>query len=396
MDAIRLDLGCGPSPAPGYIGVDARHGGDDVMTCLRLTEPDTVDEIRASHVVEHLLPDELSSFFELTLRALKPGGSLYVAVPDWNCIVDMSDEEGDWFDPKWKSYLMGGHIDKFDVHHSVWTESLLRRHLTEAGYQRVRHWTSRLQDCASLPVSLNLAGTKPVTPEERSSDDEVADLKIAALMSLPRVGFNDSWGAITEALSPFRIPCHRFTGAYWAQGMERMLDGMLSTGVDWALTIDYDSLFTARQLDRMFGILGNNPHIDALAALQTKRHSTEALMTVLGNEEGRTDVTTDEPIKVTTAHFGCTLIRVDLLASLIRPWFLAEPAPDGTWGEGHMDPDIMFWHRWRGAGHNIYVDPGTRIGHLEVMVTSHNERFQHQYQTVSDWRLGHGLDRTED
>lgn len=80
---LRLNLGCGTKRIIGWVNIDL-YGDPDLRVDLerdRLPYPDgSVDEILASHVLEHL-QDWWSLFLECA-RVLRPGGKLVVRVPD--------------------------------------------------------------------------------------------------------------------------------------------------------------------------------------------------------------------------------------------------------------------------------------------------------------------------
>ena len=82
----RLNLGCGPRAAPGWINCDLRpHGGIDVRSDLRRGLPiatGTIDCIAAIHVLQDLGWDEIPAALHELRRVLKPGGVLRLAVPD--------------------------------------------------------------------------------------------------------------------------------------------------------------------------------------------------------------------------------------------------------------------------------------------------------------------------
>lgn len=212
--------------------------------------------------------------------------------------------------------------------------------------------------------------------------ERVEDIKIAALMSTPRFGPLTARGVIEAALRPFNIPLNTFGGVFWGQCMQRALETYVDEGLDWVLTIDYDSLFTAQHLDRLIGTFGSHPEIDALAALQCRRGSLYPLMTIKG-EKG-TEVNGD-PIQVTTAHFGMTLIRLDALKCIPKPWFKTQPDEGGGYGDERLDDDIWFWHQWREAGKSLYVAPNVSIGHLEETVAVFDEHMQASHIYVKDW-----------
>src|ERR1019366_3797924 len=92
---IKLDLGAGRNPVPGYTSVDL-YAPDVAVKCdlFKLpwcapgsTKPlwadGSVSELHASHFIEHI-PRELRwPFFEECWRVLKVGGTMRIAVPNW-------------------------------------------------------------------------------------------------------------------------------------------------------------------------------------------------------------------------------------------------------------------------------------------------------------------------
>ncbi len=214
---------------------------------------------------------------------------------------------------------------------------------------------------------------------------EYADIKIVALMSVPRVGWNDSWGCINEALRPFKIPIRLSFGAYWHQLMSNMLEDCVDEGIDWILTLDYDSIFSAEQLDKLIGLFGARSDIDALSVLQCKRGIDEVpLLTTSGKSEVEI---AGEPLKVDTAHFGMTLFRTEALRRMPKPWFVSVPDERGSYRSiGRVDADIFFWHKWREVGNTAYVDPYNAIGHLQPMVAVYDEQLKPKHVHVTEWR----------
>jgi predicted SAM-dependent methyltransferase len=84
MSLIRIDLGCGPTPHQGYVGVDLLGGAGIIQHDLRVVpwpfEDATATEILAHDVLEHL-PDRNATMYEIE-RILVPGGSVDILVPD--------------------------------------------------------------------------------------------------------------------------------------------------------------------------------------------------------------------------------------------------------------------------------------------------------------------------
>lgn len=191
-------------------------------------------------------------------------------------------------------------------------------------------------------------------------------VKIRAIASVPRLGFNDHFGCMNDTLGKFGIPIAWYTGAFWEKCIEASIEDSLKD-VDWILTLDYDTLATPQHLMRMVETFARNPHMDALAANQPRRGTGMPLWTIKG-AEGL--VCTEGPVQVNTAHFGFTLLRASSLRDMKKPWFFPVPAKDGSCrGEGHVDADIAFWKRWENAGKTLFVEPSVCIGHIEAMVS---------------------------
>ncbi len=371
MNDIKLNIGAGSTVIPGYIAIDRKLGTEAYP--LQYAD-DSVAEIRCSHLLEHLDFRQSKTALQEWRRVLKPGGRLRISVPDFDKIAK-SEDSNRFF------YLMGGQTDADDYHKSVYNEERLAGLLHQSGLVNIKHWESPNTDTAAHPISLNLEATKPV-----AAAPENLTIKIKGVMSVPRIGWNDASSAIDNTLRTFGIHCERFNGVFWGQCMQRAFENAVAEGVDWLLTLDYDSMPLPEHLDHMLSVFGTHPEIDALAPLQMRRGQDYPLLT----RAGQTSVDVDsEPFIVHTAHFGMTLIRVDALKDLPKPWFVSKPDSNGEWGDDRQDDDIWFWHQWRLAGKTIYVDPEARIGHLELMVSEFDENMQAQHIPIGDWWAKH-------
>ena len=97
-----------------------------------------------------------------------------------------------------------------------------------------------------------------------------------------------------------------------------------------------------------------------------------------------------EPLKATTAHFGLTVLNLEKLATVPKPWFISKPNEKGEWDIGHIDDDVHFWLNWKEAGNTVYIDPGVRIGHVEEMVTMFDENLQQIHIYPKEWEETYG------
>lgn len=154
---MKLDIGAGNALEIGWQSWDIKDGKD--ARNLEGIDDGSIEEIRAIHVLEHI---EMPATF-LTLqewfRALKPGGRVYIAVPDFVKIAcAMLDGVRD---PDLERYLMGGQTDEHDFHHAVFSRVKLGTLLWTAGFERIRVMPAEGRNCSHHWCSLNIEAFKP-------------------------------------------------------------------------------------------------------------------------------------------------------------------------------------------------------------------------------------------
>ena len=361
---LKLDLGAGAVWQEGFRPMGNAHG-----TPIYPLPPDildgSVDAIRASHVLEHFPAGDVVDVVTHWASKLKPGGVLQIAVPDLEVIAK------DYLAGKQtntQGYLMGGQTAPDDFHKAVFDLECLAETMRLAGLIELARWTSDLPDCAALPVSLNLQGVKP----RRLLRADGEPFRISAVMSMPRLGFTDNYMCAMRCFTDMGIRLRAHTGAFWEASLERAITETIHEDQpDAILTLDYDTVFTQSDVEKLRQIMLERPEVDALAPMQSARHRPEPLLTMdfpLGSTKATAGVFADDITRIKSAHFGLTLIRTSSLDKLPRPWLHGKPAPDGTWGEGREDADISFWRGWEAAGLGLYSANRVAIGHLELMV----------------------------
>jgi hypothetical protein len=356
--------------------------------------PNSVSEIRASHVLEHFGFRDAITALEDWVRVLEPGGRLRIAVPDIDKCLKSDDARRVF-------YLMGGQTDENDFHKSAYDHERLKMTLEQVGLEHVEEWESDGLDTSSHPVSLNLQGIKPdqeqqkqIRSKSEAKTAKLSDVKIAAYMTLPRYEAVASRSIAETALRKLGIGLATSQGVFWGQCMQRMFNDAIDQGVDWILSLDSDSLFNEQHVSDLFDVFGQHPEADAMAALQCRRGKKFPLLTIGGKQEAQ--LGSLDPLLVTTAHFGLTLIRVDALKDVPKPWFYSQPDEDGEYGDNRLDDDIWFWHQWRLAGKKIYVAPSVSIGHLEETVAVFDEELQPKHEYIAEWRSKHLNQRQSD
>jgi hypothetical protein len=199
-----------------------------------------------------------------------------------------------------------------------------------------------------------------------------AEIKVAAVMSTPRLGFTDNFFCVASALAPHGISPVKVTGAFWGQCLQRAMETVIDSS-DVILTIDYDTVFNAKTVEALLALMMHSG-MDAIAPLQTKRESNSVMFALPGTDaESKNAVDGDFFNKVvqpvSTAHFGLTFLRTKALKRLKKPWFLSQANDNGTFDGGHTDEDIFFWRQWERAGNTLGLATHISVGHAELMVT---------------------------
>jgi len=83
---LRLNIGCGPNPLPGWVNVDVARGpGIDVVWDLRYGLPFPAEScavVFGEHVIEHMPKEAAEALAREARRVLQPGGVLRLSTPD--------------------------------------------------------------------------------------------------------------------------------------------------------------------------------------------------------------------------------------------------------------------------------------------------------------------------
>jgi hypothetical protein len=217
---------------------------------------------------------------------------------------------------------------------------------------------------------------------------DTKEVKVCGLKTVPRYIANWPTNIINSAFNANNIPLVTSGGVFYGQCMQRMMEDAIEKGVDIVVTVDFDSVFRPDQLKLLIQTISNSDHIDALAALQSRRGAPHPLFNPDGEYELGKEVQVEfkgEPLRVSTAHFGLTAIKLDRLKDVPKPWFCSKAGDDGTWGDGRIDDDIWFWKQWASAGRSVYVDSSVSIGHMEEMVSMYDSEGQHVIRYPNDW-----------
>jgi predicted SAM-dependent methyltransferase len=130
------------------VDVDADRHPDIVASVTALTgvADDSVGEIVAGHVLEHIeWPESFLAFCEFT-RVLKIGGRLRIAVPDMTAMLGMLGSGESAFRAMGLIYGLGARDNPFEQHRYGFTANMLIDILETLGFGKFNWWNSAFAD----------------------------------------------------------------------------------------------------------------------------------------------------------------------------------------------------------------------------------------------------------
>lgn len=148
---LKLNLGCGDNPKPGWVNLDAFSDSADARLDLRepLPLPDGVASVVYSeHFFEHLrYPDEAERLLAESMRVLEPGGVFSVGVPDTEPLLRAYPDDASFFAEareKWHHgmttplHQINHHFRQAEEHRYAYDYETLKECLERAGFVGVR------------------------------------------------------------------------------------------------------------------------------------------------------------------------------------------------------------------------------------------------------------------
>jgi predicted SAM-dependent methyltransferase len=141
VDSLKLNLGCGQAPRPGYVNIDLfiDHPAVMQMDIRRLDLRDAcAREILCVHVLEHFPQREVPLMLNEWQRVLAPNGRLHLEVPDleW-CLSNWlaAPEKDRW---GWNLHVIFGNQDHDGEYHKTgFTPARLSQLLGDAGFAEI-------------------------------------------------------------------------------------------------------------------------------------------------------------------------------------------------------------------------------------------------------------------
>lgn len=263
------------------------------------------------------------------------------------------------------------------------------------GFQAIEAWPltespKTLAECRGFVYGSKTGAVNPKVSAFVPVSPSAKPLKVAAVMSVPRLGFQDNSFCVFEGLVPLGIPLWKVQGAFWGQCLERGIQTQIDNGADVILTIDYDTLFKQEDVTALVRLMEQHPEAAAIVPIQVGRGGRKPLMTVKGRSGQQIDLILREEFEkevkpIATGHFGLTLLRTSALLELPHPWFHDQPDSDGQWGKGRIDADIWFWKQLERAGKTVLSANRVVIGHMELMASWPDTNFETIYQVPEEY-----------
>lgn len=139
VTGIKIDIGVGDAPAPGYLHVDIQDKPHvEIIADTRHLpfDSNTVSEVRNAHIIEHFTRMEVNEVLGEWIRVLKKDGILRVICPDFKKICDQFSR-GEISTEQALLWTYGGQIDKYDYHYWMYTPQSLMDKFKELGMTNV-------------------------------------------------------------------------------------------------------------------------------------------------------------------------------------------------------------------------------------------------------------------
>jgi GT2 family glycosyltransferase/SAM-dependent methyltransferase len=165
---IKLNLGSAGVDYPGYLSVDFYDQRAQVIMDITKLDFDenSVEEILASHVFEHLNPYKTLDILKDWLRVLKPGGKLIMEMPDIEQLCKNFATADYWGKFSILNVIYGSvnttdSGDPSDItspHLFGWWPESLNNHLVAAGYTNIQFMAEKIPHPAN---NLRVEATKP-------------------------------------------------------------------------------------------------------------------------------------------------------------------------------------------------------------------------------------------
>lgn len=177
-----LHLGCSNVYIEGFANIDAYKGcGCDIIAGVERIKlaDNTVEVVYNSHVFEHIPRNTARSVIAEWYRVLKPGGKLYLCMPDIEALFriyldslsDYDTPEGRYLNDMSRDIVYGGQTSEYDFHYNGYSFPTLKALLEDVGFHDVQRFDRKtftinpnrdagFAEIRGVPISLNIEAVK--------------------------------------------------------------------------------------------------------------------------------------------------------------------------------------------------------------------------------------------
>ena len=139
---MKLHIGCGQKFLSGYKHMDVMDSEHIDFVCdareLKMIPDGSVSEISACHILEHVKRNEVSDVLREWNRALKPGGEIRIAVPDFEAVVEEYLVTRDLM--CLQGLLYGGQTYDYNFHYQAFDFRMMKGLLEDVGLSDVQRY----------------------------------------------------------------------------------------------------------------------------------------------------------------------------------------------------------------------------------------------------------------
>lgn len=145
---MKLHIGCGKRVLHGWVHIDLEKFPHidhqiDIKHIDKVFKENTIDEIYACHVIEHIPRHEIDGVLHSLFKILKPGGILRTAVPDIGTAIKLYTEQDIPLYPTLYGQFWGGQKNAHDFHTIGFDMRTLSTFLANVGFCHVERYNWR-------------------------------------------------------------------------------------------------------------------------------------------------------------------------------------------------------------------------------------------------------------